>query len=147
MTPAIPRSAVLLLLVAALVPLRASLEQAKAESNLEKRAMLALDNASEALTQAREAYGKGDNKQVAALASEINESVDLADASLRDTGKNPRKRPKWFKRAEGSTRELLRRLESFQQSMSVDDRPMMDAVKSKVQQVHDSLLLGVLEGK
>lgn len=133
--------------LATLAPLCADLEQAKAEPNLEKRAMLALDNAAQALTQAREAYDKGDNQQVAALATEIKESVDLADTSLRDTGKNPRKRPKWFKRAEGSTRDLLRRLDGFQQAMSIEDRPMLDSVKTKVQQVHDDLLLGVLEGK
>ena len=46
-----------------------------------------------------------------------------------------------------STRDLLRRLDAFQQSMDVRDRPMLDAVKAKVQQVHDDLLEGVLEGK
>ncbi|HTQ56688.1 MAG TPA: hypothetical protein VMI94_19615 [Bryobacteraceae bacterium] len=131
----------------AFAPLRADLQQAKAEPNLEKRAMLALENASEALTQAHDAYDKGDNKRVAALAAEIKESVDLADTSLRETGKNPRKRPKWFKRAESSTRELLRRLDGFQQEMSIDDRHLLDGVKARVQQVHDGLLLGVLEGK
>jgi len=73
--------------------------------------------------------------------------VELAEASLHETGKNPRKSPKWFKRAESSTRDLLRRLDSFQQAMDAADRPMLDAVKAKVQQVHDDLLLGVLEGK
>ena len=73
--------------------------------------------------------------------------MDLAETSLHETGKNPRKSPKWFKRAESSTRDLLRRLDAFQQSMDVTDRPMLDAVKSKVQQVHEDLLLGVLEGK
>jgi hypothetical protein len=42
---------------------------------------------------------------------------------------------------------LLRRLDAFQQSMDVADRPMLDAVKTKAQQVHDDLLLGVLEGE
>jgi hypothetical protein len=134
-------------MIAASMPLHADLSEAKGQPNLEKRAMLALDNASQALTQAREAYDKGDNKQVATLVTEVQESVDLADTSLRDTGKNPRKNPKYFKRAESSTRELLRRLDGFQKSMSLDDRPMLDAVKSKVQQVHDNLLIGVLEGK
>ena len=127
--------------------LRADLDQAKAEPNLEKRSKLALDNAEQALKAAREAYAKGDIAQVKELAAEIGESVQLADTSLRETGKNPRKSPKWFKRAEIVTRNLLRRLDSFQQEMSVADRPMLDAVKAKVQQVHDGLLLGVMEGK
>jgi predicted trehalose synthase len=109
--------------------------------------MLALDNAFNALTQARDAYTKGQNAQVDRFTKEIQESVELADTSLQQTGKNPRKSPKWFKRAESSTRDLLRRLDAFQQAMDATDRPMLDAVKAKVQQVHDDLLLGVLEGK
>ena len=127
--------------------LRAGLPEIKAEPNLGKRSALALDNAFNALTQARDAYTKGENAQVETFSKEIQESVELAETSLHETGKNPRKSPKWFKRAESSTRDLLRRLDSFQQSMDLADRPMLDTVKAKVQQVHDDLLLGVLEGK
>jgi hypothetical protein len=127
--------------------LRADLQQVKAEPNLGKRSMLALDRAFDALTQARDAYEKGQNAQVTTFVKEIQESVELAEASLHETGKNPRKSPKWFKRAESSTRDLLRRLDAFQRAMDVTDRPMLDAVKAKIQQVHDDLLLGVLEGK
>jgi hypothetical protein len=125
----------------------ADLSEAKAEPNLEKRSKLALDNAEEALKTAREAYAKGENAQVAALATEIRESVELANTSLEETGKNPRKSPKWFKRAEIQTRDLLKRLNVFQQDMNVADRPMLDAVKATVQQVHEELLLGVMEGR
>jgi hypothetical protein len=127
--------------------LRAGLQEVRAEPNLGKRSALALDNAFNALTQARDAYAKGENAKVETFTSEIRESVALAETSLRETGKNPRKNPKWFKRAESSTRDLLRRLDSFQQSMDVSDRPLLDGVKATVQQVHDDLLEGVLEGK
>ena len=138
-----------LLLAAVLVSgmLRAGLEEVKAEPNLGKRSMLALDNAFNAVTQARDAYEKGQNAQVETFAKEIQESVELAETSLHETGKNPRKNPKWFKRGESSTRDLLRRLDAFQQAMDLADRPMLDAVKAKVLQVHDDLLEGVLEGK
>ena len=126
--------------------LRASLQEAKAEPNLEKRSKLALDNAEQALTEARAAYAKGDNAQVEARATEIRESVELAETSLHQTGKNPRKSP-GFKHAEIVTRGLLRRLDSFQQEMSAADRPMLDGVKGEVQQAHDHLLLGVLGSK
>jgi hypothetical protein len=126
---------------------RADLGPAKAEPNLEKRSKLALDNAEQALKAARQEYAKGDDARVAALATEIRESVELAGASLQETGKNPRKSPKWFKRAEIETRDLLRRLDAFQQEMSMADRGVLDPVKAKVQQVHEELLLGVMEGK
>lgn len=127
--------------------LRASLQEAKAEPNLEKRSKLALDNAEQALTAAREAYAKGDTAQVEARATEIRESVELAAASLHQTGKNPRKSPRWFKHAEIVTRDLLRRLDSFQQEMSAADRPLLEGVKGEVQQAHDNLLLGVMGSK
>ena len=68
--------------------------------------MLALDNAADALTKARDAYAKGDNAQVTSARQGNQESVELAETSLHETGKNPRKSPKWFKRAESSTRDL-----------------------------------------
>ncbi len=128
-------------------PLRADLKSAQAEPNLEKRSKLALENAGAALKAARAAYNKGDNGQAASAADEVRASVDLAFESLQQTGKNPRSHPKYFKQAEIETRDLLRRLDSFQQEMSYADRPMLDKVKARIQQVHDELLMGLMEGK
>jgi hypothetical protein len=127
--------------------LRADLKPALAESNLGKRSKLALDNAAAALKAAREAYAQSDNEKVAAAAAEIQQSVDLAYDSLMKTGKNPRNSPRWFKPAEISTRDLSRKLETFQRDMDYADRPLLDKVKARVQQVHDELLLGLMEGK
>jgi hypothetical protein len=127
--------------------LQADLKSALAEPNLEKRSGLALANASAAYQNARTAYEKGDSEQVAAALTEIQESVNLADTSLKATGKDPRKSPKWFKRAEIETRSLLRKLDSFQQAMNFSDRAPLESVRSTVQQVHDDLLRGLLEGR
>ena len=125
----------------------ADLNLARAEPNLEKRSRLALDNAAVKLQEAREAYQKDDETAVKAAVAELQESVDLAFASLTETHKDPRKSPKWFKHAEIQTRDLLRKLDTFQQDMSFQDRPLLDKVKEDVQQVHDKLLLGLMEGK
>ena len=138
-------AALALLLVPAGV-LRADLKRAMAEPNLEKRSGLALDNAAAALKAAREAYDKNDSDLTAKDAAEIQESVDLAYDSLVQSGKNPRN-SSWCKKAEISTRDLSRRLESFQEQMSYTDRPMLDKVKADVQKVHDDLLMGVMEGQ
>ena len=138
------------LLALALAPageLRADLKQALAERDLGRRSKLALDNAEAALKVARAAYDLGDTEKVAAGIGEIVESVDLASDSLNKTGKNPRNSPKWFKQAEIQTRDLLKRLDTFQRDMSFTDRPMLDKAKNRVQEVHDSLLLGLMEGK
>ena len=129
------------------VPARADLKPALAETNLGKRSKLALDNAVAELKTAREAYAQGDSQAVAAAVGEIQQSVDLAYDSLVKTGKNPRSSPKWFKQAEIVTRELSKRLDSFQRDMDYADRPQLDPVKAGVQKVHDELLLGLMEGK
>jgi hypothetical protein len=127
--------------------LRADLKQVMAEPNLERRSKLALDNAEAAYQALRAAYNRGENAEAASAAAEIQESVNLAYASLNDTGKNPRKSPKYFKQAEIKTRDLLRRLDGFQQAMGFDDRGMLDRAKAALQQVHDQLLMGLMEGK
>jgi len=123
------------------------LQQARAEPNLEKRARLALENAATRLQAAREAYQKDDTAGVSANAAELQESVDLAFTSLNETHKDPRRSPKWFKYAEIQTRDLLRKLDTFQRDMSFQDRGLLEKVKEDVQQVHDKLLLGLMEGK
>jgi len=126
---------------------RADLKQVLAEPNLEKRSKLALDNASAALKRVREVYQKGDLDAVRADAAEALESVNIAEKSLKETGKDPRRSPKWFKRAEMETRDLGRRIDSVQQEMNYADRPLLDALKTRTLQVHDELLLGLMEGK
>lgn len=123
------------------------LDAVRAEANLEKRSKLALDNAASALKSAREAYQAGDTATVTAKADEIGESVDLAYNSLTETGKNPRKSPKWFKHAEMETRELTRRLEDFAQQMNYNDRAILDKIRARIEQVHDELLTGLMEGR
>lgn len=122
------------------------LEAARAEPNLEKRSKLALDNAEAALKAARAAYNKDDAAAAAAALEEMRQSVDLARDSLKQTGKDPRSHPKYFKQAEIATRDLLRKMETFQQEMSYLDRSLVDGAKTRVQQVHDELLMGLMEG-
>ena len=141
---------ILLLLALGLVSaasLPADLRAALAEHDLGKRSKLALDNAGSALKAAREAYQKDDNPALAAAALEIEESVSLAWDSLESTGKNPRKSPRWFKQAEIETRNLLKKLDTLQHDFGFEDRPVLDKAKARLQQVHDDLLRGVMEGK
>ena len=138
----------LLLGVLALVPAAwADLGAARGEPDLEKRSGLALDNADRALKSAREAYGNGDLKDTAVRIQEVEESVQLAEASLKQTGKDPRRSPKWFKRAEIRTNDLLRKLDAFNRQMSYADRDLLAKVTAKVRQVHEDLLVGIMEGK
>jgi hypothetical protein len=105
---------------------------------------MALDNADDALKQARDAYDKGDNDAVTARMQEVEQSVELAESSLKQTGKNPSRSPKHFKFAELKTRDLLRKLESFREAMSVADRAVADHAIGTVQKIHDALLDGIM---
>lgn len=133
--------------VAAAAPAAPDLSKIKAEQNLEKRSKLALENASAELQDARQAYRDGKPEEVKAHIAAIEDSVNLAYESLKETNKDPRRSPKWFKNAEIATRNLARKLDAFQQDMSFEERPQLDGVKTRVQQVHDDLLLGLMEGK
>ncbi len=135
-------------LIALAVPAWADLAAAKAQPNPEKRAEMALDNASSALKSAENAYKvKGDLGATNDSLREVADSVELAYDSLKETRKNPSKSPKHFKRAEIRTRELMRRLGDFREQMSFDDRETLDKVRASVQKVHESLLEGIMGGK
>jgi hypothetical protein len=128
-------------------PLQADLKAVRAEPDLGKRSKLALDNAGAMLKAVREAYNAGEKQKVSEAADEYVASVDLASESLKATGKDPRKSPKWFKLAEISTRDLLKRLDTLQHDLNFEDRSVLDKAKARTQEVHDDLLLGLMEGK
>ena len=90
---------------------------------------------------------KGENQQVAEAIAEVEESVNLTYASLKATGKDARRSPKWFKRAEIEMRVLLRKLDTFRDSMAFADRALMGTVRATVQQVHDDVLNQLMQGK
>lgn len=123
---------------------RADLEAVKAEPKLEKRAEKALKNAGTMLDAARDAYRKGEPERVKTALNEVAESVKLAYQSLKDTGKNPRKKARPFKRAEISTRKLLRSLDTFRDEMSYLERDQIDGVIRTVHKVNEDLLHDVM---
>lgn len=125
----------------------ADLAQVRAEPNLEKRARLALDESDAALAAARSDYQKGDSDRVTTDAAKIADSADLALLSLDQTGKDPRRSFRWFKYAEIRTRGLLRKLDTLERDMNFADRPVIEKARTEVQQVHDKLLQGLMEGK
>jgi hypothetical protein len=131
----------------AVVATAGDLETIKAEPNLEKRSDRALKNAAAEIKAASTAYAAGDLDKTRAALQEALDSVELSYESLKERGKNPRRSPKHFKRAEVATREMLRRLDGIETQFSVDDRPMLDKVKTRIQQIHDELLTSLFRKK
>ena len=120
------------------------LASVKTEPNLERRSDLALDNANAALDEARDAYNSSDMEKTEVALDEVRASVDLAYRSLEDTGKDARRSPRFFKRAELRTRQLLRRLDGLRDSFSASDRRLLDGLRDRVSEVHDSLLTDIM---
>jgi len=119
----------------------ASIQQ---EPNLERRSQLAMDYAGAALDAARTAYQASDLEKTQTSLNEVGAAVDLAYDSLQQTGKEARRDPKFFKRTELSTRQLLRRIEGMAESMSFEDRTFAEKVRDRVAAIHDDLLQRIM---
>ena len=119
----------------------ASIQQ---EPNPERRSQLAMDYAGTALDAARSAYQSSDLEKTQTSLTEVGAAVDLAYDSLQQSGKEARRDPKFFKRAELSTRQLLRRIEGLAQSMSFEDRVAAEKIRDRVATIHDDLLQGIM---
>jgi hypothetical protein len=132
----------ILLFAAASVP--ASLEKVKAEPDLEKRSELALDYGRKVLKDTRTAYDEGKLDEVKTLVSEVEAAVQLSLQSLEDTKKNPRRKSKYFKRAEIKTRDMLREADALSQHMSYADRPMLEPLRKQLHDANDELLRGIM---
>lgn len=115
--------------------------------NLEQQAHQALDKADKALTEAKAAYAAHDLEKTKALVQEMLADVVLAEKALVGTGKDARRRPKQFKYGETKTREMLKRIDSLENDMDIDEREPVAAAKVKVQEIHDEWLLGIMGAK
>ena len=129
------------------VTLFADVAKVKAEPNLERRSALALDEAESLLTAARKSYEGGEIDQFKRELKQTAELIDLSYESLQETGKNARRSPKWFKRAEQRLLYMLRRVDALQRDVAVEDRPLVDPVLKKARDVHDQLLQDIMSKK
>lgn len=139
------RLAVLMLTLVA--GLRADLQAVRSEPNLEKRSEKAMLNAESALDAARKAYEGGDMKAVGAALTEIGDSIALTRESLDNSGRNARKSPKYFKKAELALRKLMRRLDSFRLELGVDERPPVEKLIQTAHSAHDHILEAIMGTK
>jgi hypothetical protein len=143
MTPRRLTLCVCLLALASASGLRADLGKARAEPNLDRRARLALDNASLQLRAASAADKAGDWPKAKSALTELGESVDLAYSALKETGRNPRN-ARQFKDLEIKLRELLRNLESFRSQLDFQEREQLAPLVDHLREVQDEVILGVL---
>jgi hypothetical protein len=127
--------------------LLASLASVKSEPNLERRSELALENADHAIDAARTAYKASDDKAFADSVKEVEDSVALSYQSLQDTGKKARRSPKYFKRADLKMRALARRMEALEHEVGMEDRPRVEAAKTRIHDIDDQIVFDIMSKK
>jgi hypothetical protein len=132
----------LLVLLAQAPP--SSLDQIRTDPNPEHRARLAVDFAAAAERNAEAAYSRGDMTAVTNELKSMANAVDLAGQSLKETGKSPLRHPGPFKYGELKTQEILVRLGDLDHRMEPDERPTLDAPRTKVQEIHDAWFDGIM---
>lgn len=117
------------------------------EPNPERRSERATDNAMAAMNEARDASIAGDFAKMKAELEELRESVDLVHQSLEESGKRGHRNPKYYKRAELKTRELMRRLDGLEQAVDLDQQSIVKSVRESVSKVHDDLIQEIMRQK
>jgi hypothetical protein len=125
----------------------ADLEAVRAEPRLDRRYWKALEYGSAQIDAARKSYQEGPIEGFQPALDNVLKSVSLCDDTLRATGKNPSKSPRHFKRAELKIREMIRRLQGLEELVSVDDRAAVNKIRTRIQSIHDELLLDIMGRK
>lgn len=126
---------------------QADVEAVRSERNPERRSVLALDEVDLQLTAARQAYTAGDLGSFRKSMDTAGELAELSYKSLQDTGKQARKSPKWFKRAEQKLLVVLRNVDSLAKDVTVDDKDQVEALRKRVRDVHEQILQDIMSKK
>ncbi|MBM3735073.1 MAG: hypothetical protein FJW39_04740 [Acidobacteria bacterium] len=125
----------------------ADLAGVKAEPDLERRSEFALANADKALDEARKALDQGQETELKTAIDEVHQSLVLSKESLVQSGKNARRNPKYFKKAEIGIRKLIRRLETFKLEVHVDEREPVEKLITRAHELQDEIMLMVFKKK
>jgi len=128
------------LLVGGCLLVAADTDTIKSESNLEKRADLAADNAYTAVERAATAYRAGKDDAYKSALTEVRESAGLCYKSLQESGKAARRSPKHFKRADARFGAISKKLDALAQEVSLDDRSSVQDLKKYVNDLQDKIV-------
>ena len=113
------------------------------EPNLERRAELALENANQAIDKAKQHAADSKFDQLHLAVIEVQDSVELCHESLAATGKDPRKNTKQFKKVEMRIHQLTRRLRGFAGEVSIEDKPVIEKVANRLDEINDEIITGI----
>ena len=124
-----------------------SLDDVRKEGDPARRYLLALDAASRSLDAARASHASGAPADTKANLEQSADATDLSLQSLIAMGKPPFKNANNYKKAEMRTRDFLRRIEALRKDANFEDREALDSAFNRVNQIHETLIDGVMSKK
>ena len=74
---------------------------------------------------------------------EVQDSVELCQEALVSTGKDPRKNTRQFKKVEMRIHQLTRRLRGFAGEVSIEDKPIIERVANRLDEINDEIVTGI----
>jgi hypothetical protein len=128
-------------------PAPSSLDQIRADSNLEHRAKSAIEFATQAERNAEADYSKGDLAATSTDLKTMESAVEVARDAFNQTGKTPQRHAGPYKTAELRTQEMLIRLNDLERRMDADERHVIEGPRAKVQEIHDAWFDGIMGKK
>jgi len=117
------------------------------EGDLVHKAKLEMKLADFVLEQTRKLYGAGNVDKAEDSLKEMMMLCEGAFEHLFATHRDPRKRPGGFKETEIRMREFVRRLEDVKPTLPLDDRPPVEKAVTRLRDMHEDLLLGIMRVK
>src|SRR6185436_16747969 len=135
------------LLFAALLCPAALFPQSVNEGDLVKKAREAIRLAEGELAKARQKYSEGYPEDGEKAVAEVMRLVEQALTWLKETKRDPRKQPAGFKDMEVKLRVYKRRLEDLKTSIPLDEREPIEKAITRMAEINDDLLLGLMNTK
>lgn len=117
----------------------AGLDRVLAEADPAKRAVKAIDHASQTLAQARDLVSKGEFDEALEALGEVAQAAELA----RDATQAKRHIPS-MKKVEQRSRDLLRRLDTLKLDFPFEDRDSVEQIQKRIQKVQEDVLASIL---
>ncbi len=124
-----------------------SLDQIRADANLEHRAKIAVEFAAAVEKSAETEYSNGDMAAVATSLKNMATAIEIAKQALEQTGKTANRNPGPYKSAELKTQAILARLNDLEKRMDSDERAVLEGPRNRVQEIHDAWFDGIMSKK
>jgi hypothetical protein len=134
---------VTVLLVAAALAQTLDLAQITSDPDLPRRAVRALDYASQQLDRARKASAAGEVEPMKTALERVAVGAETALEALKSGKRNTSA----WKKAGQRCRDLTRRLDTFERDLPIEERPAGEAIRKRVQAVQEELLAMTLGRK